>query len=137
MKIVVCLEYTSFAPSLLASIRSVVAEMQQPDITVLHVVDETLFYGTFGFDETLFNTIKAEGAKLYELCEEYLGPVHYREEYGIPRVKIDETLPDLDYEMLIIGTHARKSLGQRLLGGLAEHLLHTSLVPVLIVPVQE
>ena len=135
MKIFICLDYSSFTEKVLNTTKSFVESLKAADITVLHVIDEQLFFATTGYEVQLGEDLQNESKKLKELCIQYLGAgVKYIEEYGIPRLKIDEVLKEIDYDLLIAGSHSRHGLGERLVGSTAEHLLRNSKKPVLIIP---
>ena len=135
MKIFICLDYSSFTEQVLNTAKSFVESLKAADITVLHVIDEQLFFATTGYEVQLGEDLQSESKKLKELCIQYLGAdVKYIEEYGIPQLKIDEVLKEMDYDLLIAGSHSRHGLGERLVGSTAEHLLRNSKKPVLIIP---
>ena len=134
MRIILCLDFSPFTEQVLSSMKTVVGSFKECDISVLHVIDETLFAGGAGYDILLNDELKGDSARLRDLCVLYLGEkVHYIEEYGIPRKKIDEVLAESMYDLLAIGDHSRNTTGIRLLGGVAEHLLRNSRKPVLII----
>lgn len=135
MKILICLDNSSFAEKLLAAVKTFTDSFTSAAISVVHIVDEQLFYPTTGYEVQLTETLQSESKKLKELCIQYLGPdVNFVEEFGIPRLKIDEVLNEMDYDLLIAGSHSSHGLGERLMGSFAEHLLRISKKPVLIIP---
>ena len=135
MKIVICLDYNSFTEKLLGIVKNVVDNMKNAEINVIHIIDLSLFYGTSSFDEELIKDLEDNSDKLKALCIQYLGDkIAYIKESGLPALKIGELLDSSPYDMLIVGTHGKKLLGERLIGSLAERLLHNSKKPVLIIP---
>ena len=135
MKIIIFVDYSSFTEHLLSSVKGIIGSFKAPEITVVHVIDERLFYATTGYEVQLDEEINDESSKLHELCHQYLGEnIHYVEDFGIPKQKIDECLEDQQYDIAIAGTHSRHNLGDRILGSIAEHLLKHSKKPVLIIP---
>jgi len=135
MQIVLCLDYSSFTEKILSEAKKLTEDLKAVDLTVIHVIDQALFYATTGFEVQLGEQLDEESKALHKLCVENFGPgVKYLEEYGIPRLKIDEMLEDMQYDMLIVGSHSRHGLGERLVGGVAEHLLRTGRKPILIIP---
>ena len=52
---------------------------------------------------------------------------------GRPAQTIVDTAKNLGFDLLVVGTHARKGLEHAILGSVAERVVRTSLVPVLTV----
>ena len=135
MNIVLFLDYSSFTENVLETVKSFTTLVHGHSITVVHIIDEQLFYPTSGFEVALGETMHHESEELEELCKEYLGEgITYIEEFGIPKLKAEEKLEELEFDLLIAGSHSRHGLGSRLLGSFAEHLLRISKKPVLIIP---
>ena len=135
MKIIVCLELSSYTEKVLGTIKALTDGMKAPEITVLHIIDKRMFYSTTGAEPELGEQLTEESTQLKKLCEQYLGAgIHYLEEYGIPKLKIEFELMHMSYDLLIVGSHSAHNIGERLLGGVAEHLLQNSTKPVLIIP---
>ena len=133
MHVVLSLDYSSFTEDVLSGTHAIIQAFKSYEISVIHVIDETLF-AAGGYEVQLNEELKKDGAHLKRMCIEYLGEkVHYIEAYGIPRQKIDELLANMQYDILVIGSRSRSLLGARLLGGVAEHLLRTSTKPVLVI----
>ena len=79
--------------------------------------------------------LKNDGQKILKLAKEYLGEgFYYIEEIGIPKAEIDEILQNTPHDLLVTGTRGRSLIAGIFLGSIAEHLLHTSIQPLLIVP---
>lgn len=135
MNIVICLDYSSFTEEVLNTAGSFISSLKEAEVTVLHIIDEQLFYATTGYEVQLGEDLESESKKLEALCMEYLGPdIVYNSAYGIPQLKIDEMLGELNYDLVIAGSHSRHGLGERLVGSFAEHLLRNTTKPVLIIP---
>ncbi len=135
MRIVLCLDYSAFTEKVLATMQDLVRAFKEPDVTVIHVIDQTLFTGGTGFEIQLKEDLDNDGENLKKLSVQYLGKnIDFIQEYGIPRLKIDEILAGLDYDLLAVGNHSKSILGTRRIGGIAEHLLLNSTKPVLIIP---
>ena len=135
MKIILCLDYSSFTEKALYTTKLFVESFKSADLSVLHVIDKQLFFATTGYETQLGADLERESKALKELCVQYLGAnVKYIEEYGIPNLEIDRVIEQNEYDLLIIGNHGRHGLGERLLGSTAEHLLRHSKKPVLIIP---
>ena len=134
MRVILCLDYSSFTEQVLAAIQTIVKSFRECEIFVVHIIDESLFTGGTGFEIQLNDDLKKDGENLKTLSEKYLGSsITYIEEYGIPRQKLDEILASLDYDLLAIGSHSKSMLGTKRIGGIAEHLLLNSSRPVLII----
>jgi len=137
MKIVICLDNTSFRKKILATAKSFVGDLKSVEITILHIIDEQLFYATTGYEVQLGEDLETESKELKKLCVHYLGVnIKYISEYGVPKLKIDEMLVQMDYDLLIAGTNSRYGIGERLVGSFAEHILRNSRKPVLIIPLK-
>jgi len=135
MHIVICLDLSSFTEKYLTSIKTLLQSFKDCEISVIHIIDETLFTAGTGYEIQLSENLKTDSEYLKDLAVQHLGAqINYIEDYGIPGQKIDEILQESNYDMLVIGRHSRNILGVRLLGGVAEHLLHRSKKPVLVIP---
>ena len=134
MRIILCLDYSPFTEKVLATMQALIQSFKEYEISVIHVIDETLFSACAGYEMQLDEDLKNDSEHLKKLSIQYLGKkLHYVEEYGIPRQKIDEILTEMNYDILAIGSHSKSILGTRLLGGVAEHLLRNSTKPVLVI----
>ncbi len=135
MKIVLFLDYSSFTEKVLESVSSITQSFADAEISVVHIIDEQLFYPTSGFEVALGETMHNESEELKEMCILYLGEgIGYIEEFGIPKLIAEEKLKELNFDLLIAGSHSRHGLGSRILGSFAEHILRVSKKPVLIIP---
>jgi len=120
MNIVLCLDNSSFTEKVLTIVKSFVDSLKASEITVLHIIDEQLFYPTTGYEVTLDETLRNESVQLKELCIEYLGAsVKYVEECGVPKLKIDEMLGQVAHDLVIAGSHSSHGLGERIMGSFA------------------
>ncbi len=134
MRIILCLDYSPFTEKVLAAMQGILQALKSYEISVIHVIDETLFSAGAGYEMQMNEDLKSDSKQLKKLSIQYLGEkVNYIEEYGIPRQKIDELLAASNYDILAVGSHSRSILGTRLLGGVAEHLLRNSPKPVLVI----
>ena len=135
MHIVICLDYSSYTKTYLEAIKGLLPGFKDCEVSVVHVVDETLFASGSGYEIQLGEELKNDNEQLKELAMEYLGPnLDYISDYGFPSQKIAEILNELNYDVLIIGRHSRSILGLKLLGDVAAKLLHNSKKPVLVIP---
>jgi nucleotide-binding universal stress UspA family protein len=137
MKVVLCLDYTTAISKILASAKSFLDELKNAEVTVVHIIDEMLFSSATGHEVQLNETLVTESSNLKAMCKNYFGEkVNYIEEYGIPKLKADEILADMEYDLLVIGSSSSHNLAERLIGGFGDHLLGRSVKPVLIMPIK-
>ena len=135
MNIILCLDYSSFTERVLEAVTSFTSSVKDVKMTVFHVIDERMFYATTGYEVQLGEDLHSESNELKELCIKYFGVgVNYVEEFGIPVLKIGEMMEETAHDLLIVGSHSRHGLGDRLLGSTAEQVLRESNKPVLIIP---
>lgn len=132
-----CLDYSPFTEKVLAAMQTLIQSFKDCQVSVIHIIDETAFVAGTGFEPQLSEDLKRDGEQLKKIAQKYLGnSIHFIEEYGVPRQKIDEILSDSEYDLLAIGSHSKNILGVgvRVLGSVAEHLLRNSEVPVFVIP---
>ena len=135
MRIVLCLDYSRFTEKVLVTMQTLVQSLKECKISVIHIIDQTLFTGGTGFEIQLNEDLQNDIENLKKLSVQYLGKdINFIEEYGIPRIRIDEILASSDYDLLAIGSHSKSILGTRRIGSEAQHLLINSTKPVLIIP---
>jgi nucleotide-binding universal stress UspA family protein len=135
MNIVVCVDFSTFTEKMMATVAGFVAAVKDAHVSVVHVVDESMYYAATGAEVEIAHQIESENRQLKEMVTLYLGKnIQYIEESGIPRMKISEILNTLNYDLLVIGSHSTHGLGSKLMGGMAEHLMHNSHKPVLFIP---
>ncbi len=136
MKITICLDTSSYTEKILDGMKSIVMGFTTPEITVLHIIDETMLYATTGAETQINETLQNENQQLADLCKQYFGAdINYIAEYGQPKLKSDEMLATLSFDLLVVGAHSHQNFENRLLGSFAEHLLQNSRKPILVVPV--
>jgi nucleotide-binding universal stress UspA family protein len=134
MHIVLCLDSSSFTDRLLSEMQSFVHSLKKTTITVIHVIDTSLFTSGTGYETQLNEDLRNDSTTLEQHCTEAFGDkVKYIEEYGNPRMAIVELLDTMNYDMLAFGSHSTSILGDKLLGGVAEHLFRNCKKPVLII----
>jgi nucleotide-binding universal stress UspA family protein len=135
MRIALCLDYSSFTAKALEAMHQFVMSLKEYEITVIHIIDESLLFSGTGYETQLSEDLARDGEELKQLCIQALGEkMAYIEEYGIPRLKTLEVLATLDYDLLAFGSHSKSILGNRLLGGVAENLFRSSTKPILLIP---
>lgn len=136
MKVIVCVDYSAHTERILQVAKTLLGtRVPQPDIVVMHIIDITVLAGAPGNEQQVTGELLDEGKKIVELATTYFdGNFQYVEDTGVPQAKIDELLKTYDYDLLVIGTRGRSMLTTVLLGSVAEHLLHHTQKPLLIVP---
>lgn len=134
MKVVICADYSAYTEKLMQAAKLLLGTRVPPaEITVLHIVDTTLFSG-MPDSEQLMAACKEESDDIYATAKDYLGNVNYIEEYGVPLPKLDELLESLPFDILIIGSKGKSALANVLFGSTAQHLLNYITKPILLVP---
>ncbi|WP_254764351.1 universal stress protein [Natrinema marinum] len=105
-------------------------------VDVLHVVERKSLRLAASADEE--TRLRERGESILSEIEEIaasLGqPVTTALREGRPGVRIREYAAEADATLLVVGRQGATGLGKRLLGGVTEHLLHRSEVPVFVVP---
>jgi len=117
----------------------IVAKTHPPEVTLFHVQDQGRIHPhlTHRLDE--FNRID------YERLEELEGrlknwggsKVHKEVKFGRPGPLIAEKIRTGDYSMLVIASQGRGYMAEAFLGRVANHVVHRSTIPVLVVPGHE
>jgi nucleotide-binding universal stress UspA family protein len=138
MKIVICLDNSEYSRNMLLAIQPIVNAFKNPEVTIIHIINEALFYATTGAETSLNELLRREGHELEQQCNSILGSnVRFIMEYGQPNVNIDKLLDKLDFDLLIVGAGNPQNIEDRLLGGVSEHLLKITKKPILIIPVKK
>jgi nucleotide-binding universal stress UspA family protein len=108
-------------------------------VTVLHVVERHLHFGTFGYtDGHDAPDLPAERARLdahvkARLAESGLA-VATLVEVGTPPIKIREVARREQADLIIMGTHGTSRLEDLVFGSVTEKVVHHTGCPVLVVP---
>ncbi len=135
MKLLICLEYASATIRIIAAIKTFSSQLTTVEITVLHIIDEQQFYATTGYESEIGKNAVAESNLLKEMCMKILGAdINYIVEYGIPGLKADEMIAEIEHDLLIVGRHNRNVISELFLGSFAAHLVKQSRKPVLLIP---
>lgn len=136
MKILICLDYSQHTQKVLDAAKIILGtRVPYPEISVLHVIDTTLIAETSNGSDVAFEELKKEAGNVYKLAKQYLGEgMMYIEEDGAPQAVISRMIESTQYDLLILGTRGRSVVASIFLGSIAEHLLHHSKIPLLIVP---
>jgi nucleotide-binding universal stress UspA family protein len=136
MKVIICLDYSAHTEKVLNATKLILGEnAAKATIIVVHVIDTSILAAGIGNEEQVLEGLLENSRLVKNKALEILGDdMHYVEEYGTPRIKIDEALDGVNYDLLITGTKGKDVLERTLLGSTAEHLLHNTGKPILIVP---
>lgn len=114
----------------------IVANTHPPEVTLYHVQDQGRIQPHLAHRLDEFNRIdlgRLEGleARLKEFGE---AKVHKEVEFGRPAPLIVEKIRKGGYSMLVIASQGRGYMAEAFLGRVANHVVHRSAIPVLVVP---
>ncbi|ARG97690.1 universal stress protein [Legionella micdadei] len=115
---------------------------------VIHVVDETIFNQVDEYVEFdwLWNAHREFGKKILEKAEDRLRSekfdfathlIELKPNEGRLAEKIVTAAQSLRADLLVIGTHGRKGFSRLFLGSVAEKVIRTATMPVLLVREQK
>lgn len=113
-------------------------------VDVVHVYQVPVYAmpegGIVPSPETVGNLMDQAQGALNELMEKYKTSGvslegHLRE--GLPFDAINQMAEEMKADLIVMGTHGRTGINRVLLGSVAERVVRTSTVPVLIVPRDE
>ena len=104
-------------------------------VDVLSVVEQKALRLTEASAEKAQLRERGEGAltEIEELASEFGQTVTTKLLEGKPAVRISEYADEQDADLIVVGRQGLTGLGQRLLGGVTERVLHRSDVPVLVI----
>lgn len=111
------------------------------DVHVLHVWQIPVYSVPDGYfmlgAEATARLVTGLETSLAELQASHVRPEvkvtrHLRE--GAPDVEIHKLAAEIDAGLIVMGTHGRRGLAHALLGSIAEKVVRTSKIPVLVVP---
>lgn len=132
--ILLCLDWGSLTEKLLQQTASVLDGFKSPKVKVLHIVDEKAFYATTGFEVAMGAQLDSECVELEAMARKYLGAdLEFIVEHGIPKLIIAEMLGVLEHDILVAGFSNHTIFGIDLPGNVADHLIHISQKPVLVI----
>jgi nucleotide-binding universal stress UspA family protein len=136
MKVLICVDYSAYTKKVLETAQAILGtRVPQPEITVLHVIDASVLAAGTGAETTMFEGLQDNSYKINEMAKVCFGDkVTYLEEYGVPQIKIDEVLNGNKFDLLVLGTRGRSAITKVFLGSETEHLLHSTKLPLLIIP---
>ncbi|WP_408958501.1 universal stress protein [Natrinema sp. 74] len=105
-------------------------------VDVLYVVERKSLRLAASADEETRLRERGESvlAEIEDLASALDQPVTTELREGRPGARICEYADEADATLLVIGRQGLTGLGKRLLGGVTEHVLHSSEVPVFVVP---
>lgn len=114
----------------------IVARAHPPEVTLYHVQDQARIQPHLADRLDDFNRIDRERLDALEkrLKEWGENRVHKEVEFGRPGPLIVEKIRKGGYSMLIIGGQGRGYMAEAFLGRVANHVVHRSTIPVLVVP---
>lgn len=147
-KILIALDYDPTAQKV-AETGHKLAKAMKAQTYLLHVVSNSTYYSTpnyspiMGF-EGFSNTVEISSSEeLEKAAHKYLdkSKEHLNDETIQTYVKkgnfgeaILNAAKELKADIIVLGTHSRRGLEKILVGSVAEHVLHHSLIPLFIIP---
>lgn len=112
------------------------ARVYDATVDVLHVVETGLLRLARNTREEA--SLRERGEEILDAIEavaaEHGQSVTARKASGKPSVEITEYAVERDVDLIVLGRRGRTGVGERLLGGVTEQVLHYSPAPVLVVP---
>lgn len=114
----------------------IVGRTRPPEVTLYHVQDQGRIQPHLSDRLDEFNRIDRERLDALEkrLEEWWENKVHKVVEFGRPGPLIVEKIRTGRYSMLIMGGQGRGYMAEAFLGRVANHVVHRSTIPVLVVP---
>ena len=114
----------------------IVAHTHPPEVTLVHVQDPVRIQPHLVHRLDEFNRIDRERLDALEmrLKDRGAGVVHKVVEFGRPGPLIVEKTRKGNYSILVIGGQGRGYMAEVFLGRVANHVVHRSTIPVLVVP---
>jgi len=114
----------------------IVAHTRPPEVTLFHVQDQGRIQPHLAYRLDEFNRIDLERLEGLEARLKRFGEakVHKEVEFGRPGPLIVEKIRKGGYSMLVIAGQGRGYMAEAFLGRVANHVVHRSTIPVLVVP---
>jgi len=152
-KILIALDFNPGA-EFVAEAGFAVGKALKAEITLLHVLSDPVYYSTaeyspiMGFtgfadmDTWALDTndaLKKESLRFLEQSKDHLGDDSIQtliKEGNFSKI-ILETATEMKIDLIVIGSHSYSRLEEMILGNVTEEVLHTSKVPMLIIPSKE
>lgn len=114
------------------------SEKYNSTIYLLHVAEDAHTWGAFGvaaaYDED--EVLDAARKEMDRICEEQLQSCpnfQKKTVLGNPAMEILRTIKAEDIDLVVMGTHGRRGVNHAIFGSVAESVIKSSPVPVLIV----
>jgi nucleotide-binding universal stress UspA family protein len=114
----------------------IVAHTHPAEVTLYHVQDQGRIQPHLAYRLDEFNRIDLERLEGFEARLKGYGEakVHKEVEFGRPGPLIVEKIRKGGYSMLVIAGQGRGYMAEAFLGRVANHVVHRSTIPVLVVP---
>ncbi|MEL6339286.1 MAG: universal stress protein [Myxococcota bacterium] len=122
------------------------AEQVEGQVTVMHVAEHPEPYATSALvfavpepDRTLSDFLERQAREsmtefLGNLSEEIRTRLVVRHDLGYPAQVITDVAKSEGFAAIVMGTHGRTGLRRALMGSVAEKVVRTSMVPVIVIP---
>ena len=152
-KILIALDYNPTAQKV-AEVGFSLAKSMNAEITLLHVINDPVFYSTSGYSPIMgFNGyvdmspmqldsidgLKHASLQFLDKSKQHLGDktIKTMVKDGDFADSILATAKELHADIIVIGSHSRKWLENILMGSVTENVLHHTSIPLLIVPTKK
>ena len=152
-KVLIALDYNPTAQKV-AEVGFSMAKSMNAEVTLLHVITDPVFYSTSGYSPIMgyngyedmspiqlesVDGLKNASLQYLDKSREYLGDKSIQTivKEGDFAETILEAAKELRADVIVIGSHSRKSLENVVMGSVTEKVLHHTLIPLLIVPTKK
>jgi nucleotide-binding universal stress UspA family protein len=152
-KVLIALDYNPTAQKV-AEVGFSMAQAMNASITLLHVINDPVFYSTSGYSPIMgFNGyidmgpmlldsvdgLKNASLKYLEKSKQHLGDKSIQTvvKEGDFAESILETAKEIKADIIVVGSHSRKWLENIVMGSVTEEVLHHTTIPLFIVPTKK
>ena len=134
---------TDFSPASEAALKHAIglAPQLDCDLHVVHVWQLPVYTVPDGYfmlgAEATGRLVEGLEKSLADLKAKHSGPELQIKTYlreGAPDIEVHRLVEELGAGLVVMGTHGRKGIAHALLGSIAEKIVRTSKVPVMVVP---
>jgi nucleotide-binding universal stress UspA family protein len=151
--ILITLDYDPTAQKV-AEIGYSLAENRDTAITLLHVIADPSYYGSSVYDPVMgfggytdldflgpdiVAELKKTSLDFLATCKKHLGNdgIATMVKEGSIAATILEVADEIHADAIVMGSHSKRWLENLLMGSVTEHVLHHSIIPLLIIPTKK